>query len=65
MATTSPGARLTYQDFLLFPDDGLRHELIDGVHYVTPSPNQRLVRGPRAPLPMRPFRVGARRRPRR
>src|SRR5918996_916629 len=31
--------RLTYADFLLFPDDGKRHELIDGVHYVTPSPN--------------------------
>jgi hypothetical protein len=23
----------------LFPDDGKRHELIDGEHYVTPSPN--------------------------
>jgi Uma2 family endonuclease len=33
--------RLTYDDFLLFPDDGLRHELIDGEHYVTPSPNMR------------------------
>lgn len=33
--------RLTYNDFLLFPDDGLRHEIIDGEHYVTPSPNQR------------------------
>jgi Uma2 family endonuclease len=31
--------KLTYDDFLLFPDDGLRHELIDGEHYVTPSPN--------------------------
>jgi Uma2 family endonuclease len=31
--------RLTYADFLLFPDDGKRHELIDGVHYVTPSPS--------------------------
>jgi Uma2 family endonuclease len=34
-------ARLTYDDFLLFPDDGKRHEIIDGVHYVTPSPNRR------------------------
>jgi Uma2 family endonuclease len=33
------GVRLTYDDFLLFPDDGMRHELIDGEHYVTPSPN--------------------------
>jgi Uma2 family endonuclease len=30
--------KLTYEDFLGFPDDGQRHELIDGVHYVTPSP---------------------------
>ena len=33
--------RLTYDDLLLLPDDRLRHELIDGVHYVTPSPNTR------------------------
>jgi len=41
---TSPprsGVKLTYDDFLLFPDDGNRHELIDGEHYVTPSPNPR------------------------
>jgi Uma2 family endonuclease len=31
--------RLTYDDFVHFPDDGKRHELIDGEHYVTPSPN--------------------------
>ena len=31
--------RLTYDDFLLFPDDGQRHEIIDGEHYVTPSPS--------------------------
>ena len=41
----SPAARLdtrlTYDDFLLFPDDGKRHEIIDGEHYVTPSPNRR------------------------
>ena len=33
--------RLTYEDFLGFPDDGRRHELIDGEHYVTPSPTAR------------------------
>jgi len=33
--------KLTYDDFVQFPDDGLRHELIDGEHYVTPSPNTR------------------------
>ena len=40
------GVKLTYDDFLLFPDDGKRHELIDGEHYVTPSLNtshQRIV----------------------
>ena len=31
--------KLTYDDFVLFPDDGKRHELIDGEHYVTASPN--------------------------
>ena len=35
------GLKLTYDDFVLFPDDGKRHELIDGEHYVTPSPNTR------------------------
>jgi Uma2 family endonuclease len=35
------GVKLTYDDFVLFPDDGLRHELIDGEHYVTPSPNDK------------------------
>ena len=33
--------KLTYEDFLLFPDDGQRHELIDGEHFVTPCPNTR------------------------
>ena len=37
----NPGVKLTYDDFLLFPDDGKRHELIDGEHYVTPSPNRK------------------------
>jgi Uma2 family endonuclease len=39
--TTPHDTRLTYDDFLLLPDDGLRHEIIDGEHYVTPSPNLR------------------------
>src|SRR5262245_8534070 len=37
----TPGLKLTYDDFVHFPDDGMRHELIDGEHYVTPSPNMR------------------------
>jgi hypothetical protein len=35
------GLKLTYDDFVLFPDDGKRHELIDGEHFATPSPNIR------------------------
>ena len=34
-------AKLTYDDLLSFPEDGRRHELIDGEHYVTPSPTVR------------------------
>jgi len=41
MMRTTPGVKLTYDDFLLFPDDGKRHELIDGEHYVTPSPSRK------------------------
>jgi Uma2 family endonuclease len=40
-------APMTYEDLSLLPDDGLRHELIDGVHYVTASPvarHQRILR---------------------
>jgi Uma2 family endonuclease len=38
MATAA--AKLTYDDYLLIPDDGLRHEIIDGEHYVNPAPNR-------------------------
>src|SRR6185503_17065023 len=30
--------KLTYDDLVLFPDDGKRHELIDGEHFMTPAP---------------------------
>ena len=33
--------KLTYADYVLFPDDGLRHEIIEGEHYVTASPATR------------------------
>jgi Uma2 family endonuclease len=45
--TSRTDARLTYDDLVRMPEDGLRHEIIDGVHYVTPAPvwrHQRLVR---------------------
>ena len=38
MMTQVAPVQFTYEDFLLFPDDGKRHELIDGDHYVSPSP---------------------------
>jgi Uma2 family endonuclease len=38
---TNPGLKLTYDDFVQFPDDGKRHEIIDGEHYATPSPRIR------------------------
>ena len=59
-AARSP-VRLTHDDFVLFPEDGTRHELIDGVHYVTASPNlghQELLG--RLPLAIGNFLVGRR-----
>ena len=39
MATAIGGAlKLTWDDYLGFPEDGARHEIIDGEHYVTASP---------------------------
>lgn len=38
MHPASDRVKLTYEDLLALPDDGMRHELIDGEHYVTPSP---------------------------
>jgi len=38
MENTSSPVRLTYADLCRLPDDGMRHELIDGEHYVTPAP---------------------------
>ena len=30
--------KLTYRHYVCFPDDGQRHEVIDGDHYVNPAP---------------------------
>ncbi len=38
METHHSTPKVTYADFLLFPDDGRRHELLDGEHVVTASP---------------------------
>ncbi|MFY9270816.1 MAG: Uma2 family endonuclease [Candidatus Manganitrophaceae bacterium] len=39
MSPQANKVKFTYEDYLLFPDDGKRHELIDGEHYVTPAPS--------------------------
>src|SRR5207253_2691726 len=41
MATPAYKIRFTYEDYLLFPDDGWRHELIGGEHSVSPSPKKK------------------------
>ena len=41
LATATPPRKLSYRDLLKLPDDGKRHELIDGVPYVSSSPNAR------------------------
>ncbi|GJL49045.1 MAG: hypothetical protein NPIRA01_02720 [Nitrospirales bacterium] len=38
MTTSSSTIKLTYEDYLGFPDYGKRHELIGGEHHVTPAP---------------------------
>ncbi len=35
---TREGVVTTIEELLALPDDGLRHELLDGVHVVTPAP---------------------------
>ncbi len=34
-----PDLRLTYQQYVLFPDDGNRHEIINGDHYMSSAPS--------------------------
>ncbi len=38
---TDSGIKLTWEDYLQFPDDGGRHEIVDGVHLVNPAPTPR------------------------
>lgn len=41
MAKPAYRVKYTYDDYLLFSEDGLRHELIGGEHYVTPAPTRK------------------------
>ena len=46
MTTLPASLKFTYEEYCAFPEDGKRHELIDGDHYVTPAPltkHQRIV----------------------
>ena len=36
-----PTTKLTYDDYVLFPSDGNRHEIIHGRHYMNPAPSPR------------------------
>lgn len=41
MAIPACKPKFIYEDYLLFPDDGRRHELIGGEHYVSPAPRKK------------------------
>jgi Uma2 family endonuclease len=41
MAIHDGRVKLSYEDYVHFPEDGRRHELIEGDHHVTPAPNTR------------------------
>lgn len=56
MPEPSAAPPLTYEDYCLLPDDGKRHEIIDGEEYMSPSPtasHQRIVQ--RLHLSLGPF----------
>lgn len=37
--TKKSDLKLGYAEYVLFPDDGMRHEIIDGDHYMNPAPS--------------------------
>jgi Uma2 family endonuclease len=39
VTNTNASRKLGYADYATIPDDGRRHEIIDGEHYVNPAPN--------------------------
>ncbi len=38
---TDSGLKLTYEDYAQIEEDGRRHEILDGAHYVNPAPTPR------------------------
>ncbi len=38
MIQSAVAVKFTYEDYLLFPEDGKRHELINGEHFMSPAP---------------------------
>ena len=43
---TETGLKLTYEDYVRIPEDGQRHEIIDGRHIVNPAPRSRCFETP-------------------
>ncbi len=39
MSSRTDHLKFTYEDYLLFPEDGKRYEIIEGERYVTPAPS--------------------------
>ncbi|MHB8972445.1 MAG: Uma2 family endonuclease [Pirellulaceae bacterium] len=37
--TKKPDLKLGYAEYVLYPDDGKRHEIVDGDHYMNPAPS--------------------------
>jgi hypothetical protein len=37
-AESSSKVKLGYREYTCFPDDGRRHEILDGEHFVNPAP---------------------------
>ena len=38
MSIHDPISKITYEEYCLFPNDGNRHEVINGLHYMNPAP---------------------------
>ncbi len=36
---TQPSLKYSYREYACFPNDGFRHEIIDGEHYMSPAPS--------------------------